>query len=91
MTRSLRWVCALLLGSATAACSANTTMPDAQIRAPGERLHDGGFGLGSGGFTDPPAETSTGTSVTTTETCEARGFGLGSGGKEDPCVTSPTL
>jgi hypothetical protein len=86
--RSIR-ASALLLGIASAGCASQTTMPDTQVRASGERLHDGGFGLGSGGFTSP--DSADVPSLNTTPACEPRGFGLGSGGKIDCPPTVPTL
>jgi hypothetical protein len=91
-----RWVpfAVVLLGVASAACSGETMLPDTRLRAPGGTLHDGGFGLGSGGFTSAAsgndADAAAGTSSTTTTCLSSGGFGLGSGGKEDPCATAPT-
>lgn len=92
MTTRMRAIC-ILLPLVAGACNNQTMLPDAQNRAPGSISRDGGFGLGSGGFTSPPVG-SGGTNTTTTQTTAAcvasGGFGLGSGGKEDPCATSPT-
>lgn len=84
--RTLRVVVALL-GLTTAACNNVTTLPDAQVRAPGGSLHDGGLGLGSGGVTGPAqgdSVTTTTNTATTSTTCVGGGLGLGSGGRCEP-------
>lgn len=90
MAMRTRGFCMLFAAiAATSACNGETMLPDTLVRAPGSILHDGGFGLGSGGFTSPPSNG--GVSTTNTTCVPGGGFGLGSGGKEDPCSTSPTL
>jgi len=83
MLRKSVLLAAAAVGLAVTACSKATLLPDAQLRAPGERLHDGGLGLGSGGFTGP---TTGGDSIAGLSSSSApaglsaAGFGLGSGG-----------
>jgi hypothetical protein len=86
--RMLRIAGAALLSLGAAACNNATTLPDAQIRAPGGRLNDGGLGLGPGGIMPPPPGDSTNTATSNTSTTETTcvslgGLGLGPGGRAE--------
>lgn len=94
--RMLRIISAGMLTLAAVACSnveSPTEPTDANSAVPS---YDGGFGLGSGGYTGgttEPESTSSTNHEPEENPCETErgGFGLGSGGRSEGCVTDPTL